>query len=77
MDIRKMMTNGIYTMNGERKQSKKTNKKNTQKHKNISDSGSGSHANLLVSLMNLSVSAIFLLFTVKSNDGMKNGQLLV
>ena len=56
MGINKMMTNGIFTMNGEHTQSKT----------NITDLGLGSHANFLESLMNLSVAVIILLFTVKS-----------
>ena len=43
---------------------------NTQNQRaNITNLGSGSHAKLLESLMNLSVSVVILLFTVKSTVG--------
>ena len=45
MDINKMMTNGIFTMNGEHTQS-------NNKH-NITDAGSGIYANILESLMTM------------------------
>ena len=57
MDINKTMTNRTFTINGEHTQ---------KKTPSIIDLGSSSHANLLESLMKLSVSVIILLFTVKS-----------
>ena len=58
MDINKMMTNGIFTMNDKHTQSE--HEPDTFQNHAIMDQ------NLLESLINLSVSVTILLFTVKS-----------
>ena len=68
MDINKMMTNGIFTMND-----KHTVRKRTQHNTESCNHGS----NLLESLINLSVSVTILLFTVKSKFSLLYNRVLL